>query len=190
MTRIALSGYARSGKDAMAAILVEKHGYLRVSFADPMREALLALNPLVPAIRRIPLLGYSYTACLRLSDLVGLYGWDRAKVDYPEIRELLQRFGTEVGRNLFGEDFWVGMAMRKAAEHPRVVFSDCRFGDEARAVLGAGGAVVRVVRPGVGPVNAHVSDRALPDELITHTLLNDGTLEDLAAKVGELVERL
>ena len=180
MTRIALSGYARSGKDAMAAILVEKHGYLRVSFADPMREALLALNPRIQN-------GGSSTS---LAWLVRRWGWDRAKVDYPEIRELLQRFGTEVGRNLFGEDFWVGMAMRKAAEHPRVVFSDCRFENEARAVLGAGGAVVRVVRPGVGPVNAHVSDRALPDELITHTLLNDGTLEDLAAKVGELVERL
>ncbi len=43
----------------------------------------------------------------RVRDLVDDIGWDKAKVQYPEIRELLQRMGTEVGRALYGESFWV-----------------------------------------------------------------------------------
>jgi len=37
---IGINGYARSGKDTMADRLVEKHGFKKVSFAEPMREML------------------------------------------------------------------------------------------------------------------------------------------------------
>src|SRR5690606_2560032 len=44
---IGLMGYARSGKDTAGAMLHADLGYRRVSFADPVREMALALDPII-----------------------------------------------------------------------------------------------------------------------------------------------
>ena len=44
---IGLAGYAQSGKDTVAKFLVENHGFERVAFADPIRDLLYELNPIV-----------------------------------------------------------------------------------------------------------------------------------------------
>ncbi|HET9691813.1 MAG TPA: hypothetical protein VFP61_11725, partial [Acidimicrobiales bacterium] len=41
---IALSGYARAGKDTVAEILAD-HGYRRAAFADPLKQVLADLDP-------------------------------------------------------------------------------------------------------------------------------------------------
>ena len=48
--------------------------------------------------------------------------------------------------------------------------------------------MVRVDRPGVGAVNTHVSDQLdfVPDYVVE----NDGSLEDLFLKVGELLNSI
>ena len=50
---IGLSGYARSGKDTVAELLCLNYDYKRVSFADPMREALYVLSPKLDSIVRL-----------------------------------------------------------------------------------------------------------------------------------------
>lgn len=45
MQNIGIVGRKRSGKDTAAAALVEKLGYVRHGFADPLKDAALALNP-------------------------------------------------------------------------------------------------------------------------------------------------
>lgn len=165
---LGLCGLARSGKDAAAAHLVDAHGYRRIAFADPMRAALLALDPLVD-------IGIT----IRLSRLVADRGWDAAKA-YPDVRATLQRFGTEVGRKHFGDGFWVDLALRDVTAGERVVVTDVRFPNEAAAVRALGGYVVRLERPGAGLrglVAGHPSEAlAFPvDEVVA----NDGTLDDL-----------
>ena len=59
-----------------------------------------------------------------------------------KLRRLLQRMGTEVGRELFGQDFWVELAMRKL-DGP-TVFTDCRFPNEYWALAAAGFTFVRI----------------------------------------------
>ena len=44
---IGLTGVAQSGKDTAAKVLIKKHGFRRIGFADKVRDCLLALNPLV-----------------------------------------------------------------------------------------------------------------------------------------------
>jgi hypothetical protein len=44
---IGLSGYARSGKDTVAELLVLNYGFKRMAFADGIRESLIALNPIL-----------------------------------------------------------------------------------------------------------------------------------------------
>lgn len=145
-----------------------------------MRAALYALNPIVG----FRALSGSY---VDVHELVNKFGWDQAKRDYPEIRELLQRLGTEVGREIFGQNFWVEQALMEAGKHKRVIFTDCRFVNEADAIQLLGGKVIRITRPGVVPVNGHVSDKGLPSTLIDCEIVNDGTLEELASKVRALL---
>ena len=44
---IGLTGYPCSGKNALADVLVAEHGFTSIAFADPIREALLGLDPIV-----------------------------------------------------------------------------------------------------------------------------------------------
>jgi hypothetical protein len=175
---IGISGLARSGKDTAAEYLVKNHGFTRVSFADPMREALLALDPSVA-------FGIS---SIKLSTLVRLGGWDRAKEDNPEVRELIQRMGTEVGRTIFGINFWVDQAFKKAEQYDKVVFSDCRFINEAEAVMSHGGSVWRVNRPGLLAPNNHISEKELNDYNFNAVLGNDSTIENFYDKIEKLLE--
>jgi hypothetical protein len=174
-TFIGLSGWAKSGKDTVAEYLVEHHGFTRISFADPMRDALLALDP------RVPYMGLH----MRLSSVIHFRGWDNAKRDVPEIRELLQRFGTEVGRNMFGQNFWVDQAIETASRYDRVVFSDCRYTNEADAVKSIGGVVWRISRPDVLAVNEHTSEQDLNNYAFDSHIENDSTLDALHAIIED-----
>lgn len=191
---IGLTGYAGVGKDTIADVLVRKHGFKRLAFADPLREMLYALNPIVDRWQK----DGRPERIIRVKDLVDKHGWDKAKRLEPEIRELLQRLGTEAGRNILGQHVWIealddiitnrsgdGEDMRN------VVIPDCRFENEARYIGNQWmGAVVRVVRPGHGPINGHVSDAGLPHSLIDLDVVNDGSLDDLEQKAVVMLEAL
>jgi hypothetical protein len=173
---IGLSGYAQSGKDTVAELLCLNYGFKRISFALPMRDAIYTLNPIVEGGNRV-------------ADLVDEYGWDVAKAN-PEVRRLLQTFGTEVGRNLFGETFWIDQAFKRAEEYQRVVFSDVRFPNEASAIVNKGGDVWRINRHNHAPVNGHKSEHAMDMFMFKHVIYNDGALSDLADDVSMLAKQL
>lgn len=171
---IGLSGYAQAGKDETAKILVEKHGFKRLAFADPIREAILGLNPKVDSITTV-------------GDLVGDYGWDVAKQN-PEVRRLLQAMGAEVGRKQFGADFWVVVALSQIGTSTDVVFTDVRFPNEAKALADMNGAIVRVIRPNTNAVNDHESEVAMDRYDFDATILNNGTLDDLNSQVERVLK--
>lgn len=173
MRLVGLSGYARSGKDTVAGYLTA-HGFTRQAFADPMREALLRLNP------SIDVDGYRLT----LKQGVQAVGWEGLKELSTELRPLLQRFGTEVGRYMFGEDIWVTTAMARVKGD--TVFADVRFPNEADAIRDAGGQVWRVERLGTQPANTHASEHALDLYDFDHTIINAGSLAELEKKVNQL----
>lgn len=180
---IGLSGYARSGKDAVGSVLSDLYGYQRLSFADNLRHALYRLNPLVAV-------GVDEVRSLR--DLVDSLGWERIKnVSDPEYgpRPLLQRLGTEVGRQMFGENFWVEQTMKTITSQPdeHFVITDVRFPNEGRAVLDQGGFVVRVERPGIEATNGHASETAMDDWKFDYVIENNAGLVDLQARVMEML---
>jgi len=172
---IGLSGYAQSGKDTVAELLCLNYGYKRISFALPMRDAIYRLNPIV------------FNLNSRVADLVDGDGWEITKQN-PEVRRLLQVFGTEVGREMFGENFWVDQAFKRAEEYERVVFADVRFPNEAQAIVDKGGQVWRVQREGHKPVNLHSSETAMDNWRFDDVILNAGSLSDLADEVFMLAK--
>jgi len=176
---IGLSGWARSGKDTVANYLIEKHGFVRVSFADQMRTALYNLNP------GIDLNGYR----ISLRTAVDIMGWEDLKSQSDDIRGLMQRMGTEVGRKLWGEDFWVQAAMTSLPLSGDVVFSDVRYPNEAEAIQKSGGEVWRITRDGVGPANDHTSETSLDSYTFDQYLPNDGLIEDIWAHIENLLDK-
>lgn len=189
---IGLVGYAQTGKDEAAKTLAEL-GWKRVSFADGVREALYALNPSVFVDPRMQIKwGVSDAAGLdyiKLDFIVDRVGWEVAKQNYY-VRELLQRMGTEAGRDIHGQDCWVNRAMRRADDLPQVVVTDVRFPNEAAAIVARGGLLVRVERPGVGPVNGHVSDTGVAEIECHEKWVNDGDLHTWRKKVQENLKKL
>ena len=172
---IGLTGYAQSGKDTVANILVEQYGYTRVAFADKIRDFLYEVNPMV---------GCSPSGYLK--DLVDLVGWDAAKQE-PQVRRLLQDLGVGA-RKVFGENFWVEQAL--GPQRPweddleNIVVTDVRFTNEADYIQGFPVAQLwRIKRIGVGAVNEHVSERDMDGYQVDQIFANNGTLEDLELMV-------
>lgn len=183
---IGLIGRKRSGKDTFASALAEVGGYTRVAFADPLKQAALALDPIVgPA----PLPGDCVSSYRRLSEVVEALGWETAKDVVPEVRPVLQRLGTDAIRAL-DDNFWVEAGMERAgAIGGPVVFTDCRFPNEADAIRAAGGFIVRINRDLPDDGDKHPSEVALDDYEADAEYDNNRPLEDMleAAKLLSLV---
>lgn len=172
---VGLSGYAGAGKDTAAAGLLAD-GWRRDAFADDMRSLTYQMNPTVDAAGTpVP-----------LADLVDAYGWEIAKRSYPGVRVALQQFGQAV-KDAAGETVWTDRVLGRVAGD--TVITDVRFPFEADAIRAAGGVVIRVERPGYGPVNEHTSETALRDYTFDHVVVNDGTATDLADAVRAISAR-
>lgn len=184
---LGISGFAGSGKDTVADRLVDRWGFVKISFADRLREMALAIDPIVTFKRNH---WWNRKTPFRYSEALEEIGYNEAKFKYPEVRDFLQRLGTEAGRKLIDNNFWVNMAMDEAAKHSRVVIPDMRFRNEAQAVLDKRGFTVQIKRPGVGPANSHISEHDLAEWKFDLTVHNDATIEVLHAEADDLVEGL
>lgn len=164
---IGITGYARHGKDTLAELMIERLGpsCVKLALADTMREMAVAIDPVVSLRYEFRLARY-----VTYNQLVERVGYDEAK-KYPEVRRFLQRLGTEAGRNVLGEDFWVEQTARRIAALPAsvetVLITDVRFPNEAHwcHAYGEVWAVARVnsdgtpFKNGVGtahPSEAHI----------------------------------
>lgn len=122
-------------------------------------------------------------------------------------RSYLQKFG-EHARTVFGDTFWVDQVLPRPVEpsyklDPHVFepiwgtvgrkgervglphtacVTDVRYPNEAERTLALHGEVIEVVRPGLKS-DGHSTEKPLPRELVSHTLINDGGFKELTAKV-------
>lgn len=187
MEIIALSGFARSGKDEVSNILVKEFGFKKVAFADKLREVLYALNPTL--IGRFEISENAVIPQVTLQEVIDVYGWDGYKESMYglEIRRLLQRLGTEAGRETLWDSIWIDAALTGHDEDAKIVISDARFINEFEAIISRGGYVWRVDRPGVGPANDHKSEtEAVGYKKFSMQIYNDGDLDDLKQVVKHI----
>jgi hypothetical protein len=208
---IGLSGNIGAGKSTVADILVNDHGFTKLSFAGAVKRLVLDLDPIV---------GYSVYVCdcgdlnscpmeaeeVRVSDLYYGMGYnDETIKDSPyadEVRALWQRFGTDVMRK-HDPEFWVNLALDELGQQAseRVVFTDVHFPNEAAMIQNlegpffAGGELTfSRIRSSVWRITRTLDDNLEPgshesevhaglmDEEIT--IVNDASLEELAEAVG------
>jgi len=173
---LGLTGWARSGKDSIAQEFVQNNEFERIGFADALKKVLYAINPIIQEDT-----GFDFG---RLQYLVDEEGWEEAK-SITDVRELLQRIGTEGGRQVLGEDVWV-KTLFNSPTSARIVIPDVRFANEALEIQRRGGKVIRVIRPGVEAANDHASEQI--DFDVDFTVQNDRTPKEAYLDVANFLE--
>ena len=157
MTVIGITGYAQHGKDSLGDMFAEI-GFRKMAFADALRRCVATLDPVVGQYGE------------RYSEVLAKVGYEEAK-KLPEVRRLLQVMGTEVVRDILGEDSWVRALEKEWTEAgmESIVITDVRFPNEAEWVHRQGGTLIRVIRP----LFENGVSREHPSELHIESLQDD-----------------
>jgi len=167
MSIIALSGYAKCGKDTVAQIMTEIYNDFKIKkFSGKLKLIAGILTGIEP-----------YQFDNQSIKEMKLEGWGMT------VRELLQKIGTDAIRDGLHSDAWVNALFCDYHQGDHWVITDCRFKNEAIAVKEFGGVIVRIERDGVGPVNSHPSEVDLDDWKFDYVLKNNGTLDELSSNV-------
>lgn len=167
MKIIGIAGKARTGKDTIANHLVEKHGFVQLAFADPIREIV-----------------YFLCSAQTLPD-------DKEEPIYPagvSQRRMMQDIG-DMGRR-WHVDYWVQQledTLKTWEPDTRVVISDIRYENEANWIRKRGW-LWHVTRPN-NPysVRAHSSENGVTFDGSDALIQNSETLDDLRDHVDYLL---
>ena len=181
---IALFGPPGAGKDTVGKILVDQYAYRRVAFADKVRELALKLHGST-------LVNAGLGNYMKLRDAVEAFGWD-VKRDSEDVRKLLERVGDGC-REVLGPDVWINAAFGpNLFDDDDIVVTDVRKENEITwignwaAQFGYDFSIWHIARNGC---EKRPFDEWQPN-WATATIQNNGTLDELAAKVRELVNGL
>lgn len=198
---IGIVGFIGSGKNTAGDFLVKNNGFVRDSFAKPLKDIVAIL--------------FSWPRHLLEGDTVESRQW-REEVDLfwskrlgiPNLtpRWVLQYFGTEVFRRSFHEDIWIASLERRLQnQNENVVITDVRFINEMMAIKNIGGHIIRVQR-GQEPdwiadaakantgikesqeyldqLKIHVSEYSWIGGPIDYTIINNNSLENLQQEIN------
>ncbi len=163
---IGLSGLIGSGKTTAALALVDRLGYTRERFAEPLKAMMAALG-------------------LSQDDIDGpTKELPSALLCGKTPRHAMQTIGMEWGRQCIGPDIWVNAWARKAAQHALVVADDVRFPNEAAMIKSLGGVVIKIIRAGQWQ-DPHPSEAGVASDM---TIMNDQSIALLQGTVCEIAE--
>lgn len=174
---------AQSGKSTTARHLADRMKGVTMSFADPMRAAIVPIvAPFLP--------GGEDEVWQWFSD----HRKDTAKVPGLDVtlRFLMQTLGTAWGRETIHPDVWEMIARETSRKHRQSYFTvidDLRFENEYAMVKQEGGLLVKLVRPDA-PVSGnfwHKSEARLEHLPFDEVILNDGGLDRLIDQIDDLV---
>ena len=137
---IGLVGFIGAGKGTVADLLVERHAFIKESFANSVKDACAVI--------------FGWNRGLLEGDSLESRAWREQKDEWWSKklgrefspRLALQLMGTEAGRDVFHPDLWVHTVLRRCKPSQYYVIADVRFPNEIKAIRDSGGRVIRVRR--------------------------------------------
>lgn len=167
MKILGITGKIKSGKSTIAEII--QMNYSRtvvINFADALKDEVAV-------------------AC----------GVTRTTIDTSKdiFRPILQWWGTDFRRNLYGDDYWIKRWLHKVSKLPPdvrlVVAADVRFENEAKCVKELGGELWRVFRSTDGQCSTHASETDMNRFNCDLTMENEKMIKDLIEIVKQQIEK-
>lgn len=197
---IGICGLIGSGKGTVADILVEHHGFQKLSFADKLKDGVAA----VYGWDRSMLEGDTDTSRV-WREQVDTY-WTKETGREITPRLVLQEFGTDCMRNGFDDSIWVSLVKKQMIDNPHLnyVIPDVRFPNEMNMIKELSEGEVWQVRRGELPEwwgNAVLDNNTNSDLMKSYSvhasewkwidtndkfeaiIYNDATLEELHSQV-------
>lgn len=117
---------------------------------------------------------------------------EKNKKDSP-MREVLQRFGTEGMKPVFGEDVWVDLMIKKIKESDAnvIIIPDWRFPNEYFRLFDEilDVVTIKVVSPNQDNSHTHLSENALKDIDIDYVINNDGKTDCFVAELDDILTK-
>lgn len=157
---IGLVGRSRVGKDTVASFFSDTHEVLRL--AKPIKDACKAI-----------------------------YGWDDSvlETDLKEVHDarmgttprLAMIHMTQAIRTFTDPEFFTRRLFDAWDGTTPIVIPDVRYDHDVREIHKRGGVTIKVTRPGCP---RHVAEDTVDDLWTTFEVQNDGTVEELRAKVN------
>ena len=201
---VGIAGFIGSGKDTIADYLITFKGFRRMSYAEPLKDAVASIF----GWERELLEGTTkYSREWR--DTIDTWWADRLQIPHLTPRWVLQQWGTEVGRRAFHDDIWIASIENKLRSvKDNIVISDCRFPNELKSIKRAGGITIRVQR-GTNPEwydaaiqynrgnkhalsilnehNVHASEYSSVGLNYDYYVENSSTVDDLHRKIDSII---
>lgn len=191
---IGICGLISSGKGTVGDILQTQHGFIKISFADSLKDA-------VSTIFSWPreLLEGATEESRAWREQVD--PWWAKRLDDPDLtpRKVLQLWGTEVCRKSYHQDIWIASMERKIEPGVNYVIPDTRFPNEIDMIQKLDGQVWCVKRGpdpqwfdlyrlgGSPPNHIHPSEWEWARAKFDQVIENNSTIEDLTVKVKNLL---
>lgn len=192
---VGVCGLIGSGKGTVADILEKEHGFVKISFADSLKDAIAVV--------------FSWDRALLEGDTEESRSWREQRdpwwanrLGYAELtpRWVLQMWGTEVCRQGFHPDIWIASIERKLQDYKKnYVIPDTRFNNEIDMIQRLNGQVWCVKRGKdpewfqkyqshhIIPENIHPSEWQWALSTFNHTIQNNGSIELLKNTIRNLV---
>jgi len=192
---IGICGLIGSGKGTVADLLVEKHNFHKVSFADKLKDGVSQV--------------FDWPREMLEGDTKHSREWREREDEFwsKEIgrkitpRYVLQIFGTECMRHGLYDEIWVSLVKKKILDNPdkRWIIPDTRFPNEVKMIKQLGGQVWRTMRgedpqwfaeykaKGAQPEGIHPSEWAWANTDFDHIIENNSSVEDLHQQVDAII---
>ena len=159
---IGMCGLIGTGKDTVADILVNNYNFIKVSFADKLKDGVAT----VFSWDREMLEGTTDESRTWREQKDEF--WIRETNEHITPRLVLQMFGTDCMRNGFYNGIWVSIVKQQIINNPNknFVIPDVRFPNEAKMIKEVNGEVWRICRgPDPQWFISYVKDNIVPTDV-------------------------
>jgi hypothetical protein len=182
---IAICGAKRSGKDLLAIHIINKYGYEKISFAEPLKEIVKLIFNFNDI--QVGLDEYTNNNDGIEKDIID----DRWGIT-P--RKALQFIGTEVLQNKIQElipgikrDYFANILLSKIKNDKYYVITDLRFLHEYEKIKNLDVFFIRIIRPTNINNDLHSSETEYMNIPCDIEIINDGSIKDYINKFEAII---